>query len=112
MMRSSGFRRYAARLFLLVLTLLAVALTVLVAAGLHDKIGKADVAIVLGSKVETNGTPSPRLKARLERAIELYQAKLFPYVIVSGGTGREGYNEAEVMRGYLMAHGIPFENII
>jgi vancomycin permeability regulator SanA len=85
---------------------------ILVLSGLHDHLGSADMALVLGSKVELDGTPSPRLRARLDRTLELYRAGYFPSVIVSGGTGREGYDEASVMRDYLVSHGIPAEHII
>lgn len=84
----------------------------LVLAGLRDNLGKAEVALVLGSKVELDGTPSPRLRARLDRTLELYHASYFPSVIVSGGTGREGYDEAAVMRDYLVARGVPAEQVI
>ena len=85
---------------------------ILAVAGLHDHLGRADVALVLGSKVQLDGTPSPRLRARLDRTRELYRAGYFPSVIVSGGTGREGYDEASVMRDYLVSHGIPADRVI
>lgn len=84
----------------------------LITAGLRDHIGKADVALVLGSKVESDGTPSPRLRARLDRTVELYKAGYFPAIIASGGIGKEGYDEGSVMRDYLVSHGIPKECVI
>jgi vancomycin permeability regulator SanA len=84
----------------------------LVVAGLNDELGHADLALVLGSKVELNGTPSLRLKARLDRTLELYRAGYFPSIIVSGGFGKEGYDEATVMRDYLVANGVPSERVI
>lgn len=86
--------------------------TVLVVIGLQDDIGHADAALVLGSKVELDGTPSARLRARLDRTLELYQAGHFPKIITSGGVGIEGFDEAVVMRDYLAARGVPGENII
>jgi len=85
---------------------------VLVLVGLHDQPGQADIGLVLGSKVETDGTPSPRLRARLDKTLELYRAGAFPEVIASGGVGKEGYDEAVVMRDYLVAHGIPAEKVM
>lgn len=70
--------------------------------GLNDNATKSDVAVVLGSKVMPDGTPSARLQARLDRTADLYQQGLFQHVIVSGGTGREGFSEARVMAGYLI----------
>ncbi|WP_426350689.1 YdcF family protein [Alloiococcus sp. CFN-8] len=80
--------------------------------GLRDNINFTDAAVVLGNKVETDGTPSNRLKSRLDKAIELYEKGYFDYIIVSGGTGKEGFDEAEVMRSYLMDKGISDEYII
>lgn len=84
----------------------------LTAEGLRDRVGPAEVALVLGSKVELNGQPSVRLKARLNRTIELYQQGCFPWVISSGGVGKEGFDEAAVMRDYLVTGGIPADRII
>lgn len=73
---------------------------------------KADVGIVLGSKVEENGTPSIRLAARLDKAAELYRRGVFPLIIASGGHGIEGFPEGTVMRSYLIAQGIPENAVI
>jgi uncharacterized SAM-binding protein YcdF (DUF218 family) len=85
---------------------------VLIIAGLRDDIGKADVALVLGNTVQRDGTPSARLRARLDKTLELYRAGYFPTIIVSGGVGKEGYDEAAVMRDYLIQHDIPANRII
>lgn len=100
------------KLFLAIVGTFALGTLLLVAAGLRDDIGKADMALVLGSKVELTGVPSLRLQARLDKTIELYQAGHFPWVIVSGGLGKEGFDEALVMRDYLTAHGIPQDKVI
>lgn len=85
---------------------------VLAFAGLNDDLGKADVALVLGNTVQPDGTPSARLRARLDKTLELYRAGYFPRIIVSGGVGKEGYDEAAVMRDYLIHHDIPADRII
>ncbi|MEZ5329741.1 MAG: YdcF family protein [Verrucomicrobiales bacterium] len=92
------------------LYLLAAAL--LVADGLTDRVGQADVALVLGNKVEPDGTLSPRLAARLDRAAQMFTAGHFKWIIVSGGTGKEGYPEGDAMRDYLITHGIPANAIL
>lgn len=84
----------------------------IVADGLRDDIHPADVAIVLGNTVERDGRPSARLRARLDKAVELYRGGLFQHVIVSGGVGVEGFNEAEVMKSYLISQGVPEDCII
>ncbi len=73
---------------------------------------KADVAIVLGNEVLANGEPSARLRARLDRAWEVYKAGLTKHVIVSGGTGLSGYNEADVMKKYLVERGVPEVDVV
>ncbi|WP_026478568.1 YdcF family protein [Alkaliphilus transvaalensis] len=80
--------------------------------GLIDELGQADVAVVLGNKVELNGEPSKRLRARLDRAAELYHEGYFKYVIVSGGVGREGFDEAKVMKNYLVRKGVLIDDVI
>lgn len=80
--------------------------------GLIDNVQQADVAIVLGNEVNPDGTPSNRLKARLDKAVELYQSHQTENFIVSGGTGTEGFDEAQVMKQYLVAQNIPEANII
>ncbi|HEX8492491.1 MAG TPA: YdcF family protein [Pyrinomonadaceae bacterium] len=81
--------------------------TLIVADGLIDDIRAADVAIVPGNTVEKDGRPSARLRARLDQAVALYRQGLFPNVIVSGGVGSEGFDEAEVMKSYLVENGVP-----
>lgn len=80
--------------------------------GLTDELGPADVAVILGNKVEPDGQPSARLKSRLDCAISLYYQGYFPRIIVSGGVGKEGFDEAIVMRDYLMRKGIHQKNIL
>ena len=111
-MQRTRIRRYVVRAFAATAALFILGTTILVVAGLSDSIGTADIALVLGSKVELDGTPSPRLRARLDRTLELYRAGYFPAVIASGGTGKEGFDEASVMRDYLVAHGIPSDRVI
>ncbi len=80
--------------------------------GLHDRIGKADVGVVLGTKVERDGKPSPAMRARLDEAIRLYRQGYFRTVLVSGGFGKEGFDEATVMKRYLVARQIPEAAIV
>lgn len=75
--------------------------------GLRNNITQADVAIVLGNKVNKDGTLSERLEKRLECGLTLYKSGLVNKLIVSGGKGKEGYYEAEKMKDYCISHGIP-----
>jgi vancomycin permeability regulator SanA len=73
---------------------------------------KADVCVVLGNTVNKDGSLSKRLKARLDRSVELYNTNFCRKLIVSGGLGKEGFKEAEIMRLYLLTKGISDTNII
>jgi vancomycin permeability regulator SanA len=72
----------------------------------------ADVAVVLGSKVQRDGTPSSGLQRRLERALDLYRKGAVRAIFVSGGRGSEGFEEADVMRDVLVRSGVPADAII
>ncbi|OXM15475.1 YdcF family protein [Paenibacillus herberti] len=85
--------------------------TLVIIDGLNDELKPVDVAVVLGNKVEVNGQPSNRLKARLDKSVELYNGGYFTFIIVSGGIGKEGFDEAKVMKSYLIDKGIPEEKI-
>lgn len=72
----------------------------------------ADVAVVLGSKVHRDGTPSSGLQRRLERARDLYREGAVKAIFVSGGRGSEGFEEADVMRNILIQNGVPAGSIL
>lgn len=74
--------------------------------GLCSHARRADVVIVFGSMVDRSGAPSGRLKARLEKAVQLYKSKVVSAIIVSGGVGKEGFDEAAVMKAYLIQRGV------
>jgi len=110
--KKSFFRktiRFAVRLLF---ALFLIASGLIIYDGLTDELGHADVALVLGNKVNPNGQPSKALRARLDRALDVFQAGLVSSIIVSGGTGKEGFDEAKVMADYLTSHGVPREKII
>ncbi len=72
----------------------------------------ADVAVILGNKVNEDGTLSVRLEKRLEAGLSLYEERFVDKIIVSGGLGKEGYYEGDKMREYLVSHGVPDSTII
>jgi vancomycin permeability regulator SanA len=93
------------------IALLIVGAGIISIAGLSDHIDRSDVAVVLGNTVDPNGKPSARLQARLDKTIQLYQQGIFKNTIVSGGVGKEGFDEAMVMKQYLVANGLPTARI-
>jgi vancomycin permeability regulator SanA len=80
--------------------------------GLHDGQQRADIAVILGNKVEEDGTLSERLTQRLACGLALYRSGRVPRLLVSGGLGKEGFYEGTKMRDYLRAHGVPDSVII
>lgn len=80
--------------------------------GLRDHLANADAIVVLGNTVAADGRPSPRLRGRLDCALDAWRRKLAPLLIVSGGVGKEGFDEAQVMAAYLAAQGVPADAII
>lgn len=75
--------------------------------GLSDSGEKADIAIILGNKVNEDGTLSARLEKRLETGIELYKNYRVKKILVSGGLGKEGFYEADKMKDFLISNAIP-----
>lgn len=74
--------------------------------------GDSDVIIVLGAQVKEDGTPSVALERRLTAALEAYQAK--PQLIIACGAqgANEPRAEGDVMRDWLMAHGVAGEDVV
>jgi len=78
----------------------------------HDEAKPADAIVVLGA-AEYAGRPSPVFRARLDDAYELFDKKLAPVVIVSGGSGKDPtFTEGGVGRDYLMSRGIGDRHLI
>lgn len=71
-----------------------------------------DTLIVLGNPAKEDGTPNRILKARLNKALELYQSGVSQTIIVTGGAAHNFYLESEVMANYLIKHGVKSEHII
>lgn len=80
--------------------------------GLKDEKKQADVAVILATTVNEDGSLSERLEKRVQCGLQLYQNKRVKKIIVSGGFGKEGYFEADKMRDYLIKEGVPKKDII
>lgn len=92
----------------------AMVLTPSLCVGLHlltygstDYSRPADAAVVLGARVYDDGRLSLVLWDRLSTAVDLYKRGLVPVLILSGGTGANGINEAEAMREAALDLGVP-----
>ncbi len=72
---------------------------------------KSDALIVLGAQI-WHRTPKMALLYRLEKALELYKSGYAPYIIVSGGQGKdEETSEADVMKQWLVEKGVDASKI-
>lgn len=100
------------KIFLFLLWFFLVHELVIILDGVNDEVSEdAKIAVILGSKVNPDGSVSNRLKARLDRGLELYQDSLVEQFYVSGGVGVEGQPEGTVMANYLIRKGIPDDRI-
>ena len=80
--------------------------------GNRDDRQAVDAIVVLGA-AQYNGRPSSILKARLDHAIDLYQAGLARYLIVTGGKAEgDRTTEATAARVYALANGVPDHAIL
>jgi uncharacterized SAM-binding protein YcdF (DUF218 family) len=70
-------------------------------------------AIIVMGAAQYNGTPSPVLKARLDHAAELYEAKIAPIIVLTGGRQPgDQYTEAAASASYLTRAGIPESDLL
>ncbi|MFG1606502.1 vancomycin high temperature exclusion protein [Actinoplanes sp. NPDC049265] len=72
----------------------------------------ADVTIVLGTGVEPDGRPSPRLVGRLRTAAELVRGGRTRVVLVSGDGGGDSGDETATMSAYLEGLGVDKARIV
>jgi vancomycin permeability regulator SanA len=72
----------------------------------------APVALVLGTQVDSDGSPSPFLAARLELARRLFVSGKVRALLVSGDHMNWDYDEPDAMRSWLIDHGVPDQKIV
>ncbi|MBZ4416089.1 YdcF family protein [Myxococcus sp. RHSTA-1-4] len=75
--------------------------------GQRERAEAADAVVVLGARVLPGGVPSGALRARTEKAVELYQRGLAPRLVFSGGVGVNPPSEARVMLALATRLGVP-----
>jgi uncharacterized SAM-binding protein YcdF (DUF218 family) len=105
-------RRVLGATFLALLVIWALTMAQIVITGRRDEARPAAAIVVLGA-AQYVGRPSPVLRARLDHAIELWQAGLAPKLIVTGGRGEgDTTSEAAVSRRYAIRRGVPDSAIV
>jgi len=109
-------RRWWLRLLVLAVAALALFLAVtavqIVRTSSLEEIRPADAIVVFGA-AEYSGHPSPVLRARLDHAFDLYQQRVAPVVITTGGAAEDPkFSEGGVGRDYLSKRGVPENALI
>jgi len=78
----------------------------------QDAHPQSDAIVVLGS-AQYNGVPSSIFEARLEHALDLYEAGVAPVVVTVGGKAAgDAFTEAEAGRDYLAQAGVPTDGLL
>jgi len=80
--------------------------------GTTDYRRPADVVVVLGAKVNANGSLSTALEDRVRTGVELYQEGLVARLIMSGGVGDSGVDEGVAMKRRAVQLGVPADAIV
>ena len=84
----------------------------------HDPPKDRDYVIILGCGIRADGTPTPLLAGRCDRALEFDRAQraaggpALTFVTSGGQGGDEVVSESASMRRYLVEHGVEPERII
>lgn len=75
-----------------------------------ESLDDIDCILVLGCGV-WGEEPSPMLRDRIEKGIELYKKGVAKKIIMSGDHGRSDYDEVNVMKKYAIDRGVSSEDI-
>jgi uncharacterized SAM-binding protein YcdF (DUF218 family) len=71
-----------------------------------------DALVVLGTKADKDGNPSPDQLARVTEAVREYGRGVAPRLILTGGATNHGFVEARVMARTAEAQGVPASAIV
>ena len=96
-----------------VLLLIPITMRILVTPYMYSSdavLQRTEVAIVLGASVEGN-EPSPILAERADAAIHLFQDGKVSKILVTGDNANASYDEVNPVQRYLLAAGVPAQDI-
>ncbi|MGA8042474.1 MAG: YdcF family protein [Terracidiphilus sp.] len=71
-----------------------------------------DAIVVLGTRADSDGDPTPRQLARVTEGVAEYERGVAPRIIFSGGAVANRFVEAQVMAQAAEAQGIPASAIL
>lgn len=80
--------------------------------GRVDHARAADVIVVLGARVNQDGSPGSDLTSRTYHAVDLWEAGIAPNVICTGGFRDEPLAAAAVCKRFAMDLGVPPERVL
>lgn len=72
----------------------------------------ANSGVILGAAVWGGNRPSPVLKERINKGFEIYQKKIVPKLVITGGGSPNEMTEGEVSKNVLIKYGVSPENLI
>ncbi len=72
----------------------------------------ADIIIVLGARVYSDGTLSPALHRRVARAADAWRGGMAPRILCTGGKRWGSHQEAIAMRAELLRHGVDDQAVV
>jgi uncharacterized SAM-binding protein YcdF (DUF218 family) len=79
--------------------------------GQRDEARPADAIVVLGARVEADGSPGSDLTSRTYHAVDLWQAGYAPQIICTGGYKNERFSAASVCRRFAVDLGVPIDRV-
>jgi len=109
---ASAFLKYCKYFTVFALSWFLIHQIFIISDGLTDETEKSDFIVIFGNKVNTDGTLSDRLTARMKKGLSLYKDSLANKIFVSGGVGKEDFPEATKMAEFLVNNGVSSKNII
>ncbi len=77
----------------------------------RDDAQAADAIVVLGARVNADGSPGSDLTSRTYHAVDLWLAGYAPHIICTGGFKNERLSAAAVCRRFAIELGVPAERI-
>jgi uncharacterized SAM-binding protein YcdF (DUF218 family) len=79
--------------------------------GQRDDARTSDAIVVLGARVEADGTAGSDLTSRTYHAVDLWQAGYAPFIICTGGYKNEPLSAASVCRRFAVELGVPEDHV-
>jgi uncharacterized SAM-binding protein YcdF (DUF218 family) len=79
--------------------------------GGRDDAQPADAIIVLGARVNADGSPGSDLTSRTYHAVDLWLADYAPHIICTGGFKNERLSAAAVCRRFAIELGVPADRV-